>query len=111
MMGDLMMQCRQCERESTVNAGELCQKCEQLLDRARQLIERDELPKFSVHEFRITAGRSETSGQRCALCGDMILDVEHSLIPNVEIRRRRWRGDLHFHDICHGIWEEQGTVG
>jgi len=87
-----------------------CPKCAQLWDRAQQLIECDELRKFSVHEFRVTAGRSWASGQRCALCGDVILDAEHSLIPNVEIRRRQWRGDLHFHDICHGIWEEQGSV-
>jgi|SRR5262245_7090813 len=106
-----MMQCRQCERQSAVNEEELCQKCAQLSDQARYLIERDELPKFSVHEFRVTAGRSRTSGQRCALCGDVIKDAEHSLILNVEIRRRQWRGDLHFHDICHSIWEEQGTVG
>ena len=89
LLGALIMQCRQCEPESAVNDEELCQKCAQLVDRARQLIERDELPKFSVHEFRVTAGRSRTSGQRCALCGDVILDAEHSLIPNVEIRRRR----------------------
>jgi hypothetical protein len=68
------MQCRQCERESAVNDEELCQKCAQLCDRAQQLIERDELPKFSVHEFHVTAGRSRVSGQRCALCGDVIQD-------------------------------------
>jgi len=106
-----MSHCRQCERNLPVNDEELCKECVALTERAQKLIDADELPKFSVHEFRVTAGRSHEQGHTCVLCSQQIQDKEHSIIPNVAMPRRQWRGDLHFHDLCHGIWEEQGTVG
>lgn len=110
LLGDSMSQCRQREKNVPVNDEELCKECAALTEHARTLIEADELPKFSAHEFRMTAGRSHDKDRTCALCSQPIQDKEHCIIPNVQMPRRQWRGDLHFHDVCHGIWEEQGTV-
>src|SRR5206468_12423433 len=101
-----------CDNVGPLNDEMVCARCQNIAERVRQRIEQGRLPRISLREAkgpRTTARQSHVTGIPCVACDDPI-NSEHWAYPDYPDPRARRHLDLHFHVLCHAIWEEEATI-
>jgi hypothetical protein len=95
-----------------VNENGACPRCAAIALKVQERIERGQLPRISARVIktpRLTRLARIGGGMPCAAC-DETISGEHWAYPDYPKPNSDLRGwDLHFHPLCHEIWDEEAT--
>jgi hypothetical protein len=100
-----------CDHVEEVSEESRCAGCEALVAQIRERIERGDLPKVNLREVkgpRMTAVLLPRGGMPCVAC-DQTIDGEHFAYPDYPVPAGPRRGDLHMHELCHEIWDQEAA--
>ncbi len=101
-----------CNNQGAVNDEQLCVSCAEIVGMIRERIASGQLPKVPNVDPkgpRMTALPRDRGGMPCAGC-DMTIAGAHMAYPDFPDPAEKRHYDLHFHDLCHDIWEEEATT-
>ncbi len=103
-----------CWESGPVNQHGVCARCERVSGQIEECLERGELPHILVREIRVprtTRMERDSGGMPCAGSGGEIRGPHWAYPDYPKPGRPDVRGwNLHFHYLCHEIWEELAVV-
>lgn len=101
---------QKCGRPGYVDEEGTCQRCGWLVIRVRGKTLTGRLPWLRndplANTLRMGVLRGRARGSPCAICDEPI-HGDHFAYPEFTDPENRRKWELHFHTLCHEIWERE----